>query len=285
MSSFDGFIGQIPQEILKRVKSYVNSNLAVFIPELFLYNTQILDDNYHVMLTTSAPPPSIFGKKTYEFKANRMIVINPNTRFIATQTAKTGEYISVAIKKEFVSKVARSLGIEKEIEFTSIDNPFPERINKIFKDLEFETLMCEKSSSLIMDSVGVQLVAEVIRNVDSNVHKKSLILPDNKDFVKKAIDYIEANYVSNLSIEDICKEIYVTPYHFIRVFKDTTGMTPHEYILKVRLEKARNLLKSDVINVSQAASLCGFVNTAHFSAVFKKRYGITPLQQKKSVDF
>lgn len=88
-------------------------------------------------------------------------------------------------------------------------------------------------------------------------------------------------YNANIKIEDICKEIHLSPYHFMRMFKDKTRQSPHEFLLSVRVEKAEEMLKLGNYSIEEVARLCGFVNTAHFSNHFKRVRGMPPSKYRR----
>jgi Transcriptional regulator containing an amidase domain and an AraC-type DNA-binding HTH domain len=67
------------------------------------------------------------------------------------------------------------------------------------------------------------------------------------------------------------------------MFKAHTGITPHQYLIKVRLEKAEDMLKSGNYKVDEVAKLCGFVSTAHFTTVFKRAKGTLPSKYRKII--
>ena len=69
-------------------------------------------------------------------------------------------------------------------------------------------------------------------------------------------------------------------YAFIRSFKKAHGLTPHQYIVERRLQAARSLIASGQCGVTEAAFDCGFSTASHFSATFRKRWGISPSELK-----
>lgn len=93
--------------------------------------------------------------------------------------------------------------------------------------------------------------------------------------VARALDYLDVHFASNVSLDDLARTAGVSRYHFIRVFSDKTGLTPHRYLQAVRANRARDLLAAGV-DPSEAAVLSGFSDQAHMGRVYKSFYGITP---------
>ena len=95
------------------------------------------------------------------------------------------------------------------------------------------------------------------------------------------MEYMVAFYNANIRIDDICKQIHLSPYYFIRIFKKSTGLSPHEFLLSIRIGKAEEILKKGDYSIGEVAKFCGFANTAHFSTYFKKVKGISPSEYKR----
>ena len=77
-------------------------------------------------------------------------------------------------------------------------------------------------------------------------------------------------------LEALARRYSYSPDHFIRLFKEHTGFTPHDYLIKVRIDKAGALLLSSELNMERIAELLGYTDAAHFSRQFKNRTGVTP---------
>ena len=95
--------------------------------------------------------------------------------------------------------------------------------------------------------------------------------------INAVIDHIRTHLTDDLSLAALAEIAYFSPFHFHRIFKTLTGETVADLTLRLRLERAVALLRSSRrMRVSAAALDSGFISTAHFSRVFKKRYGLSP---------
>jgi AraC family transcriptional regulator len=81
----------------------------------------------------------------------------------------------------------------------------------------------------------------------------------------------------NLSLEMLAQRVGFSPYHFARLFRQTTGESPHQFVLRKRLEVAARLLKETDLPLALVASEVGIPNQSHFTQAFKRRLGMTPL--------
>jgi AraC family transcriptional regulator len=93
---------------------------------------------------------------------------------------------------------------------------------------------------------------------------------------RRALELMDANLDSNLSVQFLASEVGLSPAHFARAFKETMGVAPHQYLLHLRLERSRRLLDSENATLADVAQRAGFADQAHFTRFFKREYGVTP---------
>ncbi len=87
--------------------------------------------------------------------------------------------------------------------------------------------------------------------------------------------YVNSNYMSNITLEDIAARFFVSKYHLCRMFKKATGLTLHKYITQKRISLAKTYI-SEGINITSAVMYAGFNNYSSFYRAYIKEYGITP---------
>lgn len=104
------------------------------------------------------------------------------------------------------------------------------------------------------------------------------ILYPRKDLTERIISakqFIDHHYAKNIDLEAICKEAYISKYHFIRLFKRYYGRTPHQYLAEVRVKKAKKLIQNGM-TVRGACFSVGYNSVTSFSSLFKKMNGTAP---------
>ena len=102
-----------------------------------------------------------------------------------------------------------------------------------------------------------------------------------KDKLNQAIEYINTHLSENLSLMAIAAELDVSQYYFCRLFKRSTGLTPHQYLIQQRVERAKQLLNQPQLSVAHIASKCGFANQSHLAKQFRQYTGVTPKQFRR----
>lgn len=101
--------------------------------------------------------------------------------------------------------------------------------------------------------------------------------------VQKVKDYIDKNYCEDIRREDIGDNVYLDANYLSVIFKQEYGMPIHQYILGLRIAKAKELLRNSQESVSSIAQKVGYVNFSYFSTLFKEKTGVTPREYRKNV--
>ncbi|HET8846287.1 MAG TPA: AraC family transcriptional regulator [Ktedonobacteraceae bacterium] len=94
--------------------------------------------------------------------------------------------------------------------------------------------------------------------------------------VRRVTDFIQAHLNQHLPLERLAEQIGFSVYHFARLFRQTIGESPHQFVLRQRIEQARLLLKETDLPLAQIALQVGFPNQSHFTVVFKEHLGLSP---------
>lgn len=92
--------------------------------------------------------------------------------------------------------------------------------------------------------------------------------------------FIDRNYRENIDTGEIADEACYSKFHFIRTFKNIYGKTPHQYLIAVRIEKAKELLEAEM-SVTDACFSVGFDSLGSFVTLFKRRIGMTPSEYRR----
>ena len=101
--------------------------------------------------------------------------------------------------------------------------------------------------------------------------------------INEVMRYLNDNYMRSLSLVDIAKQVYITPAHLSAVFKKEVGLTVMEFLTKIRIKKAQELLRKPEYNVVESARATGYFDPSYFTKVFKRETGISPSDYKQQV--
>ena len=94
--------------------------------------------------------------------------------------------------------------------------------------------------------------------------------------LRKVMDYIHTHLAQELGLAELAAIAHLSPHYFARLFKQSTGMTPHQCVIQCRVERAKELLLSGKDSIADIAQQVGFANQAHLNVHIKRSFGVTP---------
>lgn len=112
------------------------------------------------------------------------------------------------------------------------------------------------------------------RSVSNILLKKTSKMSDY--YIQEAINYIEQNFPYEISIEDIAGHCGINRSYFGKIFHESVGKTPQEFLISYRMMKATELLKMTKLSIADIGNAVGYPNQLHFSRTFKNTYGVSP---------
>lgn len=254
------------------------ADIVVMRPSSYIVAEIVMTD-YHFTIPSSPLPPTRINNKVYYLDRRRMIAFPPDCAAKCVESIPTRPYIAMNIKREFFNGIARAVTGRGAPFLSAYSYPYSPVLVDLIRGLEDEILTFGGSCRLMLQSMSTQIAIQILRAMGIRASDKSM--PLDKSYVDLAMEYMMVYYNSNIRIEDICRQINISPYHFIRMFKDKTGITPHEFLQRVRIDKAVEMLKSGHYSVMETASLCGFVSADHFARSFKHAMGIPPSEFRR----
>jgi AraC family transcriptional regulator len=103
-----------------------------------------------------------------------------------------------------------------------------------------------------------------------------------KHILRRAIEFINDSLDRNITLAEIGTQVEMSPYHFARLFKRSTGIAPHQYVLDRRIERAKTLLSETTLPLAEIAYRLGFASQSHFTALFRRFTSTTPKAYRKN---
>jgi AraC family transcriptional regulator len=100
---------------------------------------------------------------------------------------------------------------------------------------------------------------------------------------KRAAQYIEEHLAHDISLATLADLVRLSPYHFVRAFKQSFGLPPHRYMSRLRMEHAKALLANPDMSVTQVGVNLGFSETSSFTTTFRKHIGLTPTAYRRGL--
>lgn len=100
--------------------------------------------------------------------------------------------------------------------------------------------------------------------------------------LRQVIDYINDHLTEDLGLTKLAVLVHMSPHYFSRLFKQFTGLSPHQYVIRSRVERARKLLLLEKLSIAEIACHVGFANQSHLNRHFKRWFGVTPKAMRLS---
>jgi AraC family transcriptional regulator len=94
--------------------------------------------------------------------------------------------------------------------------------------------------------------------------------------LRRVAQYMHDNLQRELRLADLSAVVHMSPYHFARLFKRSTGVPPHQFLLRHRIDQARALLAAQRVPIAEIARSVGFRTPSHFTTTFRRVTGVTP---------
>ncbi len=101
--------------------------------------------------------------------------------------------------------------------------------------------------------------------------------------LRRVLEFMRHHSAQDLTVAELAREAGVSRFHFINLFKKACGTTPHQHLVKLRLERAAAMLENTDLSIAALAASCGFVAPSHFSAAFRRHFGQTASEYKSRI--
>jgi len=100
--------------------------------------------------------------------------------------------------------------------------------------------------------------------------------------LRRVVQYIQDNVERELPLAELSAVVHMSPYHFARLFKSSTGLSPHRFVVRHRIDQAQALLADQTVPIVVIARSVGFRTASHFTTTFRRFTGVTPSTYRSS---
>ncbi|MEG0295659.1 MAG: helix-turn-helix transcriptional regulator [Clostridium sp.] len=273
-------VGSITKEDLANVEYYISTNLAIFIPSVGFCKYAIKENHTHptysFVLFFNEEDSLVPAEIEIDKNSYLSVAMAPNLEHTEDEGDDFNRYIAIFIKAEFYEKY-----------YKNYSDKLPETYNwkqfLVKKDImifinkfmnEYKDKVCGYKE--ILDGLALVITNEIIRGITKVDSEDKFI--SKKDSINSVIDYMQKNFGEKITIEILAKNINLSTSHFVRVFKREIGISPIEYLINLRVEKSKILLRSREHSITEVALMCGFNSVSHYSSCFMKHMRITPTE-------
>jgi len=192
-------------------------------------------------------------------KQNAMVILNSILGEIFSQSSGNLDIIKANIYE--LTAVLMRAGVDAGVALMDL-SPILKKITKILADgTEYDEVCL--------------LTSEVMEEINHVISSNKFTKKSNENLIN-AISYIKKNYRSDISLDAVSKQVFVSSYYLSHLFRDELNMTFSDYVNKVRMDAAIKLMKETKMTIQDISEQCGFSDSGYFTRIFKKYHGITP---------
>lgn len=236
--------------------------------------------HYEIYFLISGTRKFFLGDKMYNISAPCLIVIPPYTmhktegfgftRINVNVSAETLDPYESSVFKRLSGNIIPLSEENAETVFSVLDNAV-NICNTQDKYSQYKLGGLLSYVILLMDKVNTETVVHPIK---ANTEKVSPI-------ALKIIDFLSSHYAEQISLDMLSEKFFLSKMSLCAYFKTAMNCTIGEYVMKLRLNKAKQYLSSSKKSVEEISALCGFSSAAYMGLIFKNKVGLSPLQYRK----
>ena len=219
------------------------------------------------------------GRTQASTETSNLITIIPANRPFEQVFQVESDDLNVVLPDRIVQQAARDSGVDPDrlevLDRFCAEDPYIRSIGlALGAELDGESL----AEQLYAESLACALAVHLVRKYSA---RSVMPAPDDGSALSRqvlgwATSYIEENLGSPMTIAEIANATNLSPFHFSRLFRASTGLSPYQYVLDRRTERAAQLLRETRLSIHEIARQSGFNDQSHLGRYIRLKYGVTP---------
>lgn len=238
-------------------------------------------DHYSLHVILSGQGCFTLNGSTYALKAGQGFLIWPGQIVhYQADAASPWTYSWVGfhgLKAEAILKKA-GLSVQKPIFSFEPEGPLTKSLNDLIA-----VARNEKTPELMLTGYLYLFLANLLELQRSSQPPSQMATTSDR-YVSKAVEYIEKNYAGDLSVEGLARALKIDRSYLSSLFTRYLGLSPRDFIIRYRMDKACELLKNPYLSIGDVARSVGYEDPLQFSKTFRKTKGVSPLNYRKNLE-
>ena len=223
------------------------------------------------------------GRTQARTETRDLITVIPADRPFEQVFHSESDDYNVVLPDQIVRRAAESAGLDPDqveiLDRFCVGDPYVLQLGlALGAELESDSI----GELLYAESLGYAMAVHLVRKYSSVSDRADRLAARSSaerlstPVLERVMEYIEANLGGALTLADIAAATNLSPYHFARLFKATTGRPPHQYVIERRIDLARSLLLETELPIGEVALRSGFSDQSHLGRHLRRRFGVTP---------
>lgn len=279
-------VGEATPEQLRFVECFVAEPVSLFVPAVGPCQYALARDHSHpgysFFLAFDRNTGIVANGRTIYSEPGMVMAVEPGASHHELARDDPPRYVAIFIDREqFEAQIAPYGQYDQENFRYRSFLPEPELI------VLLRTFMNECEADLLgrealLAAMGVRITHSLIRAALGVMARPSAVSVRLE--IHRAIHYLHDHFTERLTVADLAGVAGISPPHFSRLFRRETGHSPLEYLIRVRIQRSRILLRAGSDTVTSVALKCGFATPSHFADSFRKQCGVSPSEYLKCRD-
>ncbi len=228
---------------------------------------------------------------TYDVEAGDILICNPGERhrnLIVNKEEPTVEFFTGFFGYHFKNMPPERIELKDGGHLLRLSSDAKREVMKQCYEMVAENEAGQVGKYFMLKARLIEILMLMMREIvdqPKNRQKGCNFESYNKSYaVKRIVNYLNENYEQKISLDQIAHNMYLSPVYISKIFKEETGESPINYLIKIRLEKAKDILEhAEGGSIKSIANEVGYDDVYHFSKLFKKYYGMSPQNYRKQV--
>ncbi|MBS6007090.1 MAG: helix-turn-helix transcriptional regulator [Clostridium baratii] len=243
------------------------------------------DDFVELSFVTSGSVDYLIEGEKFTLKKGQVLISNPGVYHMELFNEQTNcTELHIGISNLSSSKGSNCIDIGDTNVITL--NKYKDELLKCCSEIVDEQKGSKPSYPFMLKALVMKLLVLLDRELNEDInelikHDISFKSREKKVIVENITEYLSKNYVKDISLETLSKNMYLSPVYISKIFKEIMGDSPINYLIKIRLSKAKELLNNSNTPIKTIAKMVGYNDPYYFSKLFKKYYGISPNKFKE----
>ena len=277
-------VGEVSPEQLRYVECFVGRRIALFVPAVGPCLYAVTPDHSHpaysFFLNFDDSTRIAANGEIFRSEPGKILAMDPGAVHHEMPADRPPRYIGIFVARQyFEGEMALYPAIRlRPFAFRGF-SPAPELI-VLLKEFMKEAEAWLPGRDVLLDAIATRIVHSLIRAAFQVPAAPDRI--GERIEIHRVIEHLHCRYHEKLTVTELARIAAMSTAHFSRVFRRETGHPPLDYLIRLRLQKARLLLLAGDENITGIALGCGFATPSHFASCFLRHFGITPSEYRKS---
>lgn len=280
-------VGPVTGEQLAHVDCFVADKMGIFVPcsGPCLYSTSPIHSHpaYMFMLTHDSYCRIKISGAVKQSEHGRLYAVSPGVPHQELPYEDTPEtfsrFTAIMLDAAFFESQLADYGISATVSWEAEEFPVAPDLITFVKEFMIESESMLPAREKLLNAIALKITHSLIRLMFHIVPEHERIT--TRAEIDRVTEYMHANYKNRIPVKKLARLVPLSESHFSRVFKSETGKSPLDYLIDLRLGKAKKLLRAGGKSITRIAIDCGFGSSAHFSSCFSQRFKISPSDFKK----